>query len=117
MKYVQLCYKLVPLVAGMALVGHAGSAAASGFALIEQSVSGLGNAFAGGAAATDDASVQFYNPASLTEIQGTQASAAGHYIMPSGKISNASARVVTLGNIPYTGTTDDAGVNGFVPNF
>jgi long-chain fatty acid transport protein len=103
-------------LAALAVAVHAGDAAASGFALIEQSVSGLGNAFAGGAAATDDASVQYYNPAALTEIQGTQASAAGHYVMPSAKISNASAEVVTLGNIPYTGTTDDAGVHGFVPN-
>ena len=29
----------------------------------------------------------------------------------------AGASVVTLGNVPYTGTIDDAGVNGFVPNF
>ncbi len=116
MKRVQFCYKIAPLAVALALGGHAGSAVASGFALIEQSASGLGNAYAGGAAATDDASVQFYNPAALTEIKGTQASAAGHFIIPSGKISNASARVVTLGNVPYTGTTDDAGVNGLVPN-
>src|SRR4030065_76174 len=110
MKRSPFCYKVVPLAVVLALGGHAGSAAASGFALIEQSASGLGNAYAGGAAATDDASVQFYNPAALTEIKGTQVSMAGHYIMPSGEISNASARVVTLGNVAYTGTTDDAGV-------
>lgn len=117
MKRSQFCYKAVPLAVVLALGGYAAGAAASGFALIEQSASGLGNAYAGGAAATDDASVQFYNPAALTEIKGTQTSMAGHYIMPSGEISNASARVVTLGNVPYTGTIDDAGVNGFVPNF
>lgn len=115
MKGSPYCCKTLLLV--LAISSHAGSAMASGFALIEQSASGLGNAFAAGAAATDDASAQFYNPAALTEIKGTQASAAGHYIMPSAKMSNASARVVTLGNIPYTGTIDDAGVNGFVPNF
>ncbi len=115
MKGSPYCYKTLLLV--LAVSSHAGSAMASGFALIEQSASGLGNAFAGGAAATDDASVQFYNPAALTEIKGTRASAAGHYIMPSAKMSNASARVVTLGNIPYTGSTGDGGVNGFVPNF
>lgn len=115
MKVNQCGYRNLLLV--LALGSYAGSALASGFALIEQSASGMGNAFAGGAAATDDASVQFYNPAALTEIKGTQASAAGHYIMPSAKLSNASARVVTLGNAPYTGSVDDAGVNGFVPNF
>lgn len=106
----------MPLALALASGSHAGHAAASGFALIEQSVSGLGNAYAGGASAADDASVQFYNPAALTEIKGAQASAAGHLVMPSSKISNARARVVTLG-AAYTGTTDDAGVNGLVPNF
>ncbi len=93
------------------------AAYASGFALIEQSVSGLGNAFAAGAAATDDASVQYFNPAAMTELSGTRISLAGHYIMPSAKLTNAQATVVTLGNIPVTGTVDDAGVNGLVPNF
>lgn len=110
-------YKIMSLVAVLAAGGFSGGASAAGFALIEQSGSGLGNAYAGGAAAIDDASVQFFNPAALTEIAGTQVSMAGHYIMPRGNLSGASARVVTLGNIPYTGTIDDAGVNGFVPNF
>jgi long-chain fatty acid transport protein len=120
MKRSQFCNKVVPLAVALAIGGHAGGAAASGFALIEQSVSGLGNAFAGGAAATDDASVQFYNPAALTEIKGTQASAAMHYIIPSGEISNASSTVTAptaLGSPSVTGTIDDAGVNGLVPNF
>ncbi len=94
-----------------------GVATASGFALVEQSASGLGNAFAAGAAATDNASVQYFNPAAMSELPGTQISLAGHYIMPSAKISNASTSVVTLGNIAVTGSLDDAGVNGFVPNF
>jgi long-chain fatty acid transport protein len=101
----------------LCLSGFSGGASASGFALIEQSASGLGNAFAAGAAATDDASVQFFNPAAMTELSGTQISLAGHYIMPSAKLTNAGATVVTLGNIPVTGTVDDAGVNGLVPNF
>ena len=110
-------YKIVSLVAVLAAGGFSGSANAAGFALIEQSASGLGNAYAGGAAAIDDASVQFFNPAALTEVAGTQTSIAGHYIMPRSNLSNASATRVTLGNVPYTGTIDDAGVKGFVPNF
>ena len=108
-------YVLLPMA--LCLAGFTGAAAASGFALIEQSTSGLGNAYAAGAAATDNASVQFFNPAAMTELLGTQISLAGHYIMPSAKLTNASATVVTLGNIPVTGTVDDAGVNGLVPNF
>lgn len=98
-----------------------GVAAASGFALIEQSASGLGNAFAAGAAATDDASVQFFNPAAMTELSGTQVSLAGHYIMPSAKLTNGKAEVMAIGGTPVNrtvdGTVDDAGVNGLVPNF
>ncbi len=109
-------YKIVSLVAVLAAGGFSGGASAAGFALIEQSGSGLGNAYAGGAAAIDDASVQFFNPAALTEVAGTQVSMAGHYIMPRGNISGASV-TRSPGNISYTGTIDDAGVNGFVPNF
>ena len=110
-------YKVVSFAAVLVAGGFSGTAAAAGFALIEQSASGLGNAYAGGAAAIDDASVQFFNPAALTEVSGTQVSMAGHYIKPRSNLSGASATVVTLGNIPYTGTIDDAGVDAFVPNF
>lgn len=117
-----MIYRLLPRVYGLSpivlcLSCFSGAVAASGFALIEQSASGLGNAFAGGAAATDDASVQFFNPAAMTELTGTQISLAGHYIMPSAKPTNASATVVTLGGAPVTGTVDDAGENKLVPNF
>jgi long-chain fatty acid transport protein len=38
---------------------------AAGFALLEQSASKLGTAFAGTGATTEDASVMYYNPAGL----------------------------------------------------
>lgn len=101
----------------LCLIGLPGAATASGFALIEQSASGLGNAFAAGAAAIDDASVQFFNPAAMSELSGTQVSLAGHYIIPSAKLTNEQATAVTIRNSTITGTVDDAGVNGFVPNF
>jgi long-chain fatty acid transport protein len=45
---------------------------ASGFALLEQSASRLGNAFAGTTVATEDASAMFYNPASLSTLDRRQ---------------------------------------------
>ena len=45
-----------------------GTAGASGFALLEQSASRLGTAFAGTAAAADDATTLFFNPAGMTLI-------------------------------------------------
>ena len=111
-------YKILPLVVALVLGGFSGTAAAAGFALIEQSASGMGNAFAGGATAVDDASVQFFNPAAITELKGTQFSVAAHSIMPSAKLTDASARETTLGNIPYTtpGAAEDGGEKAIVPN-
>lgn len=45
---------------------------ASGFALLEQSASRLGTAFSGTAAAADDASTLFYNPAGLARLERSE---------------------------------------------
>jgi long-chain fatty acid transport protein len=92
-----------------ALVAMSGSAAASGFALIEQSASGLGNAFAGGAANAEDASTVFFNPAGMSRLSGKQVVVAGHAITPSAKFSGTGA----TGNNNMGG---DAGGTAFVPN-
>lgn len=47
-------------------------ALASGFQLVEQNASGLGNAYAGQAAGVRDASAIAFNPANLTRIPGKQ---------------------------------------------
>ena len=52
---------LVPATVSLALMPTV--AGASGFALLEQSASRLGTAFAGTAAAADDATTVFFNPA------------------------------------------------------
>lgn len=49
-----------------------GESFAAGFALLEQSASRLGNAFAGTTVVTDDASVMFYNPAGLAKLDQMQ---------------------------------------------
>jgi len=71
---------LVRLVFLVALAVWAGGARAAGFALIEQDASGLGNAFAGGAAVAEDAGTIYFNPAGMTRLPGKQVLAAAHAI-------------------------------------
>ena len=51
---------LIPVTGSLALIPAV--AGASGFALLEQSSSRLGTAFAGTAVAADDATTVFFNP-------------------------------------------------------
>ncbi len=88
---------------------------ASGFALIEQSVTGLGNAFAGAAASAEDASTIFYNPAGLTLLEGQQVIGGVHMVVPSAKFNLDSATNI-LGAPLGTDEGGDAGSPGFVPN-
>ena len=85
-----------------------GSAAASGFALIEQNASGLGNAYAGGSAVAEDASTVFFNPAGMSRLSGSQVVIAGHIITPSVKFTGTGASGTNMGG--------DAGGSVFVPN-
>jgi long-chain fatty acid transport protein len=97
----------------------AGLASASGFALIEQSVSGLGNAFAGGAAIAEDASTIFFNPAGMSRLQGTQFIVGGNLIMPSAKFHNEGSTHVLqqLTKTPLSGDNGgDGGVSRVTPN-
>ena len=60
------------IVLSSAFVAAPAPVLASGFQLIEQNASGLGNAFAGQAAAVRDASAVYFNPANLTRLPGKQ---------------------------------------------
>jgi long-chain fatty acid transport protein len=91
------------------------SAQAAGFALIEQSASGMGNAFAGGSAAAEDASTIFFNPAGMTYIEGTQAAGALHLINPNAEFNNKGT-VGANGGRPLGGEGPNAGDLAFVPN-
>ncbi|MFA6921193.1 MAG: outer membrane protein transport protein, partial [Gallionella sp.] len=101
-------------VAGALLV-ISGAASASGFALIEQSGSGLGNAFAGGAASAGDASTIFYNPAGMSRLSGKQITVAGSMIGPSAKFSGTATGLTPL-QVAGTGAGGDAGSWTLVPN-
>src|SRR6202163_1394481 len=93
--------------------GHAGLAYGSAFALQEQSGSGRGTAFAGGAAAAEDAATIFTNPAGMSRLTNMQAAAAGSLICLEAKFSdNGSlpAAFQTLG-----GNGGDAGSCAVIP--
>lgn len=61
-------------VSASVFVLHTPGAHAAGFALLEQSASRLGTAFAGTAAAADDVTTLYFNPAGLTRLEGSHAS-------------------------------------------
>jgi long-chain fatty acid transport protein len=111
--------KISAALLGFALAGAGGMAHASGFALTEQSASGLGTAFAGMGAITGDPSGMYYNPATLSAMDGSGMTVGVHVIQPSAKLSDASA-TATTGNVPYATAGNnggDGGVTGYVPNF
>ena len=88
------------------------AANAAGFALIEQSASGMGNAFAGGGAVAEDASTIYFNPAGMTYIEGTQLVGALHLIKPNVEFNGT---ISPLGK-PVGDNGGDAGSLAFVPN-
>ena len=90
----------------------AGNAVAGGFAIGTQSGSGTGNAYAGGAASAEDASVVWYNPAAMTALpSGKHASAALHAVKTSFKFRN-SGSTLSAG----TGEGGDGGDWAYIPN-
>ena len=113
-------FLLLPLFMSLALVGlGAGAAGAAGFAIIEQSVTGLGNAFAGGAASAEDATTVYFNPAGMTRLDRPEFVVAGHVIIPSAEFENNGSTHVLQGITGIAlqgGNGGDAGVTKVVPN-
>ena len=93
-----------------------GVAYGSGFQLMEQNASGLGNAYAGQAAAAENASTVFFNPAGMTRIPGRQAVLAVNAIGPSAEFSNSGGSTAPLGLPSPGGNGGDAGGWAAVPN-
>lgn len=101
--------KLLP---ALILGAFASSAGASGFQLIEQNASGIGNAYAGSAAVAENASTIFYNPAGMMELKDREASFGLTAIKPGFKFKDNGSSVGLNG----TGNGGDAGSWGYVPN-
>lgn len=89
-----------------------GSATAAAFQLWEQNASGLGTAYAGSAAIADNASTNFFNPAGLTQLSGSQVSLGVTAIGPSYRFRNHGSSGLNAGG----SDGGDAGAWAAVPN-
>ncbi|RCJ23857.1 aromatic hydrocarbon degradation protein [Nostoc minutum NIES-26] len=116
MQQLRVKLSLVPILMLLTVSSTAHLALAGGFALNEQSVKGLGNGFAGGAASAEDASTIFFNPAGLTRLTGNSIVGASYVIFPTVSFKNQGSTVAT--GAPLSGNNGgDAGVDIVVPNF
>jgi len=107
--------KIMYLPVSVALATLSMTAAAGGFGIGTQSGSGTGNAFAGGAAAADDSSVAWYNPAAMTLLPTQrQVTAAVHLVKPSFKFTNAGSTGAFAAQ--GTGEGGDGGDWAAIPN-
>lgn len=103
------------IIAICATMVHHGSAYGAGYAVLEQSVKRLGMAYAGGAAAADDASTIMYNPAGLTRLSGSQLITGLHVVVPSARFTNNGSSHLT--GQPLTGGDGgNAGSTLTIPN-
>jgi long-chain fatty acid transport protein len=106
----------------VAFGGFTGCPADAGSFLIhEQSASGLGSAYAGGAAQAEDASTIFFNPAGIALLPQGEFQAGFAYLMPSGTFSNNGSSINAPGTIfngakITGGNGGDGGVDHLIPN-
>jgi long-chain fatty acid transport protein len=96
------------------LTGVSANAFGSGFALLEQSASRVGTAFAGTAAAADDASTIFYNPAGLALLDDTELLVVVSGIHVSSEFNNRNSQPA-FGQ-PLGASSGDAGGWNAVPS-
>lgn len=90
------------------------SAQAEGYKLFEQSVSSMGNAYAGRGAQVTDASLVYSNPAALTQLDGAQLSGGLNLIRAKTNYRNATAQSANGQSV--VGRTDGANsLNELVP--
>lgn len=100
------------LIPALIAVSFSGVAAASGFQLSEQSAAGIGVANAGAAAAAEDASTIFFNPAGMTYLpEGHSISVATTVLDRRTHFTDEGTSGV-LNSAPYSKPLGDSGGNG-----
>jgi len=113
MRKIGFVWVRVPIAA--VLVVASGAAAGGGFGLATQSGSGTGNAFAGGAAVVEDASVVWFNPAGMAFLpSGKQVSFGLTAIKSSHKFQDEGSTGAF--NLPGANDGGDGGGWGYLPN-
>lgn len=90
----------------------------SGYQIREQSARALGNAWAGAAAAAEDAGFMTYNPAAIGQLDGTQAMAGLAYLDATFKLHDGRAAAVTpMGAVSYgSSASGEGGESAWVPS-
>jgi len=107
--------KLLARAIGAATMAFAAQqAVGAGFALQEQNGSGLGNAYAGGAAVAEDASTVWANPAGMSRFTTVQVAASVAGIFPSSKFSNDGSVAAFFGQ-PLGGNGGEGGESVALP--
>ena len=106
--------RIATAIGGLAVALAAGQAFGAAFALQENSGSGLGNAFAGGAASAEDVSTIWANPAGMSRFATPQVAGAVHFVVPSFKFKDGGSQPAAFQ--PLGGTGGDAGDLAVVPN-
>jgi long-chain fatty acid transport protein len=113
-------YKFLKVLACLGILGISQQANAAGFALQEQSASGLGTAYAGTAAVAEDATTVWSNPAGMTRFCYQQAAFVVPVIFPSFDYHDRGSTLnLQLGEdpIPLSGNDGrNAGMYGVVPS-
>lgn len=79
-------YSFVRCLTGVVALGVPLIANAGSFAINEQSVSGLGTAYAGGAAQAEDASTLFFNPAGIVLLDQGELQLGAHGLFTSADV-------------------------------
>lgn len=106
--------QIATIVGSIALGFAAGQAWGAGFQLNETSASGLGNAFAGGAAEAQDATTVWSNPAGMSKLTSPQVAAVVNLVTPSFKFQNDGSQPAAFQPLGNSG--GDAGSLNVVPN-
>lgn len=115
-----LSHRTAGLMTGLFLCAIFGPVArAGGFALIEHGASGLGTAYAGASAVSEDGSTVWFNAAGMSEIDGRETAFALHALSTSTTWTDRGTRLgSTFGSSPVSGPeTAEPGTATPLPNF